>query len=221
MTKLTVDIADELPADRSEWDAVVDASGRPNIFCRRDFLQAWLDHYREGRRLRIYCARRDRRLVAALPLIGQLGRTHFKGLTNHYMFTFAPICRYDDHEAIGEILRRAFSDRLLARIKLGQMDADEPLVASLPQLVEGLAGAGCERFNTSVPTSTPAVATTRGLLRCRASFAESSAERSARSNRSASTASLTITAASPNSTLHFSRHSTSRRVVGRASGARR
>jgi CelD/BcsL family acetyltransferase involved in cellulose biosynthesis len=51
-----------------EWDDLVEAMPRPSPYLLHGWLCEWWRYYGEGRRLRVHVARRDGRLVAALPL---------------------------------------------------------------------------------------------------------------------------------------------------------
>lgn len=52
-----------------EWDALVRAMPRPTPFLLHAWLSTWTRHYGEGAGLAVHVARRDGRLVAALPLL--------------------------------------------------------------------------------------------------------------------------------------------------------
>jgi CelD/BcsL family acetyltransferase involved in cellulose biosynthesis len=65
----TLTSAAELQGLEDEWDALVRAMPRPSPFLLHAWLTAWLRHYAGGAELAIHVARRDGRLVAALPLI--------------------------------------------------------------------------------------------------------------------------------------------------------
>ncbi|HEY3447948.1 MAG TPA: GNAT family N-acetyltransferase [Myxococcales bacterium] len=51
------------------WDAALEQARRPEPFYRHHFLSAWLDHFAPEERLRVFVAREQGRLVAALPLV--------------------------------------------------------------------------------------------------------------------------------------------------------
>jgi CelD/BcsL family acetyltransferase involved in cellulose biosynthesis len=65
----TIKRADEFDELASEWDALVRASPRPSPFLLHAWLTAWWRHFGEGAELAVSVARRDGRLVAALPLL--------------------------------------------------------------------------------------------------------------------------------------------------------
>jgi CelD/BcsL family acetyltransferase involved in cellulose biosynthesis len=65
----TLTSAAEFHGLEDEWDALVRAMPRPSPFFLHAWLTAWLRHYAGGAELAIHVARRDGRLVAALPLI--------------------------------------------------------------------------------------------------------------------------------------------------------
>ena len=52
-----------------EWDALVRAMPRPSPFLLHAWLRAWWRHYGEAAQLSVHVARRDGRLVGALPLV--------------------------------------------------------------------------------------------------------------------------------------------------------
>jgi CelD/BcsL family acetyltransferase involved in cellulose biosynthesis len=52
-----------------EWDVLVRAMPRPSPFLLHAWLEAWVRHYGEGAELTVHVARRDGRLVGALPLL--------------------------------------------------------------------------------------------------------------------------------------------------------
>ena len=72
-----------LPAD--EWDALVRAQPRPSPFMLHGWLAEWARHYAHIGELEVHVARRDGKLVAALPLIvqrkGALRLLRFLGTT--------------------------------------------------------------------------------------------------------------------------------------------
>jgi CelD/BcsL family acetyltransferase involved in cellulose biosynthesis len=65
----TLRSAAQLDGLEEEWDALVRAMPRPSPFLLHAWVTAWLRHYAGGAELAIHVARRDGRLVAALPLI--------------------------------------------------------------------------------------------------------------------------------------------------------
>jgi CelD/BcsL family acetyltransferase involved in cellulose biosynthesis len=65
----TITRADEFDELESEWDALVRASPRPSPFLLHAWLTAWWRHFGEGAELAVSVARRDGRMVAALPLL--------------------------------------------------------------------------------------------------------------------------------------------------------
>ncbi len=65
----TLTRAEELEGLEDEWDALVRAMPRPTPFLLHAWLVPWLRHYGDGAELAIHVARRNGRLVAALPLI--------------------------------------------------------------------------------------------------------------------------------------------------------
>jgi CelD/BcsL family acetyltransferase involved in cellulose biosynthesis len=52
-----------------DWDALVRAMPRPSPFFLHAWLKAWARHYGEGAELTVHVARREGRLVGALPLL--------------------------------------------------------------------------------------------------------------------------------------------------------
>jgi CelD/BcsL family acetyltransferase involved in cellulose biosynthesis len=61
--------AEEFEALGAEWDALVRTSPRPSPFLLHAWLTSWWRHFGEGANLAVPVARRDGRLVAALPLL--------------------------------------------------------------------------------------------------------------------------------------------------------
>ena len=61
--------ADDFARLGPEWDALVRAMPRPCPFLLHAWLSTWWRHYGEGAELAVHIARRDGRLVAALPLL--------------------------------------------------------------------------------------------------------------------------------------------------------
>jgi CelD/BcsL family acetyltransferase involved in cellulose biosynthesis len=65
----TITRTDEFEQLESEWDGLVRASPRPSPFLLHAWLKSWWRHFGEGAELAVPVARRDGRLVAALPLL--------------------------------------------------------------------------------------------------------------------------------------------------------
>jgi CelD/BcsL family acetyltransferase involved in cellulose biosynthesis len=65
----TIDRANEFEALAPEWDTLVRAMPRPSPFLLHAWLTTWLRHFGEGAELAVQIARRDGRLVGALPLL--------------------------------------------------------------------------------------------------------------------------------------------------------
>ena len=65
----TITRADEFEELAPEWDTLVRAMPRPSPFLLHAWLTAWWRHFGEGAELAVPVARRDGRLVAALPLL--------------------------------------------------------------------------------------------------------------------------------------------------------
>jgi CelD/BcsL family acetyltransferase involved in cellulose biosynthesis len=74
LTTSTVDTAAGLDALADEWDALVVSAERPSPFMLHDWLVEWWAHYGGDADLAVSIARRDGRLVAALPLF--IGGNH-------------------------------------------------------------------------------------------------------------------------------------------------
>lgn len=64
----TLTSADELAAVGPEWDALVRAMPRPSPFLLQGWIQPWCRHYGADHALEVDVARRDGKLIAALPL---------------------------------------------------------------------------------------------------------------------------------------------------------
>ena len=58
-----------LDALEAEWDELVRAMPKPTPFLLHGWVRAWLEHYAQDAAPAIHIARRDRQLVAALPLV--------------------------------------------------------------------------------------------------------------------------------------------------------
>jgi CelD/BcsL family acetyltransferase involved in cellulose biosynthesis len=65
----TIIRADEFEQLAPEWDTLVRAMPRPSPFLLHAWLTTWLRHFGEGAELAVEIARRDGRLVGALPLL--------------------------------------------------------------------------------------------------------------------------------------------------------
>jgi CelD/BcsL family acetyltransferase involved in cellulose biosynthesis len=65
----TIRDASALAPLEDEWDALVRAMPRPSPFLLHCRVLAWWRHYGEGSELAVHVARRDGRLVGALPLV--------------------------------------------------------------------------------------------------------------------------------------------------------
>jgi CelD/BcsL family acetyltransferase involved in cellulose biosynthesis len=65
----TITRADEFEELAPEWDTLVRAMPRPSPFLLHAWLTTWLRHFGEGAELAVQIARRDGRLVVALPLL--------------------------------------------------------------------------------------------------------------------------------------------------------
>ena len=65
----TISSSDDFARLAYEWDPLVRTMPRPSPFLLHAWLDAWTRHYGEGPELTVHVARRDGRLVAALPLL--------------------------------------------------------------------------------------------------------------------------------------------------------
>ena len=65
----TISRADEFEELATEWDLLVRAMPRPSPFLLHAWLSTWWRHFGEGAELAVPVARRNGRLVAALPLL--------------------------------------------------------------------------------------------------------------------------------------------------------
>jgi CelD/BcsL family acetyltransferase involved in cellulose biosynthesis len=108
----TVETAEGLAALAAEWDALVLASPRPSPFLLHGWLTAWWRHYGHGSRLAIVTARREGRLVGALPLFvcrqGPLRVARFLGAHESALADLLLAAGEDD--AGGALLERARSE---------------------------------------------------------------------------------------------------------------
>jgi CelD/BcsL family acetyltransferase involved in cellulose biosynthesis len=68
----TIARAEDFERLRPEWDTLVRAMPRPSPFLLHAWLSTWWRHYGEDAELAVHVARRDGRLVAALPLLVRL-----------------------------------------------------------------------------------------------------------------------------------------------------
>jgi CelD/BcsL family acetyltransferase involved in cellulose biosynthesis len=65
----TIGRAEDFKRLAPEWDPLVRAMPRPSPFLLHAWLEAWVRHYGEGAELTVHVARREGRLVGALPLL--------------------------------------------------------------------------------------------------------------------------------------------------------
>jgi len=65
----TLSSIEELDPLETEWDELVHAMPKPTPFLLHGWVMAWLQHYADDAEPAIHVARRDGRLVAALPLV--------------------------------------------------------------------------------------------------------------------------------------------------------
>src|SRR5215217_4703882 len=65
----TLSTGEEFEALAEEWDGLVRAMPRPSPFMLHAWLAEWWAHYGDGAELAVHVARRDSRLVGALPLV--------------------------------------------------------------------------------------------------------------------------------------------------------
>jgi len=65
----TISTGAEFEALSPEWDGLVRAMPRPSPFLLHGWLAEWWRHYGDGAELQVFVARRDGRLVGALPLV--------------------------------------------------------------------------------------------------------------------------------------------------------
>jgi CelD/BcsL family acetyltransferase involved in cellulose biosynthesis len=65
----TIGRAEDFARLAPEWDPLVRAMPRPSPFLLHAWLEAWVRHYGEGAELTVHVAKREGRLVGALPLL--------------------------------------------------------------------------------------------------------------------------------------------------------
>lgn len=65
---------EELGAVRDEWNELLASGLGDTPFLRHEWLENWWRHFGAGRRLAVLLARREGRLLAALPLMEQRER---------------------------------------------------------------------------------------------------------------------------------------------------
>lgn len=95
-----------------EWNALVDAMARPSPFLLHGWLSEWWRHYGQGAQLTLHVARRDGKLVGALPLFSRahsgLRVTEFLGSGTSALADLLVLDRDDDETA------RALGERAVA-----------------------------------------------------------------------------------------------------------
>ena len=108
------------------------------LFLLHEWLENWWRHFGNGRRLAIFLARREGRLVAALPLMEQRERLHglpvvtLRSMTNPHSCRFNALCGTGDEPAMeaiwGCLARRA---RPWHAMILEDVPSDAPLLAPM------------------------------------------------------------------------------------------
>jgi CelD/BcsL family acetyltransferase involved in cellulose biosynthesis len=116
----TATTEDELAALADGWDELVLAAPRPSPFMLHAWLLEWWRHFGEGAELAVHVARRDGRLVAALPLCTR--KRHGLRVTE---FVGGPT------SALGDLLLAAGEDEETARAVLGRAERDRRDLADL------------------------------------------------------------------------------------------
>ena len=119
MTTETITTGEAFDALRDEWDELVLAMPRPSPFLLHDWVAAWWRHAEgEGWRLRVHVARRDGRLVAALPLavrrkgalrVAQFAGGHLSALAD---LMLAPDAGRDESSALLELAAEGDHDHV-------------------------------------------------------------------------------------------------------------
>jgi CelD/BcsL family acetyltransferase involved in cellulose biosynthesis len=112
----TITREDEFGELASEWDALVRASPRPSPFLLHAWLESWWRHFGEGAELAVSVARRDGRLVAALPLLvrSRLGLRAARFLGGRQSALADLLLAPDEDASVG----RAMADRVAAHADL-------------------------------------------------------------------------------------------------------
>ncbi len=89
---------EELEAVRDEWNELLASGLGDTPFLRHEWLENWWRHFGAGRRLAVLLARREGRLLAALPLMEQRERLHgipvttLRSITNRHSYRYNALC---------------------------------------------------------------------------------------------------------------------------------
>jgi len=130
-----VDRWETLEPLRDEWNQLLAESIGDTPFLRHEWLALWWKYFGAGRRLAVFLARREGRLVAALPLmefratIAGVPVTTLQSLTNYHSFRFNAICAPGEEAAL-----EAIWSHLRARtrrwdvVRLEEVPADAPVL---------------------------------------------------------------------------------------------
>jgi CelD/BcsL family acetyltransferase involved in cellulose biosynthesis len=113
----TIGRAEDFARLAPEWDPLVRAMPRPSPFLLHAWLEAWVRHYGEGAELTVHVARREGRLVGALPL---LVRRHLGLRTARFLG--------GRQSALGDLLLAPEEDRGTAAVLVGLVPASADLL---------------------------------------------------------------------------------------------
>lgn len=128
MTDLSIDwVVDDasFAALADEWEALAEQRAVP--FVRHAWFSSWWHAFGDGRSLRVCIARREGRLVGALPLYLWSGRLH--GLANEHTPLFGALGGLRELEALVEAAAGASNS-----LEIPAVAADDPLVPIAEQV---------------------------------------------------------------------------------------
>ncbi|MCB9556714.1 MAG: GNAT family N-acetyltransferase [Deltaproteobacteria bacterium] len=145
--QVDVQVFDRIDPLREQWDDLLSRAAYPHFFLRRDAVEAWLQHKLAGRRLRIWVAFVEGQLVAALPVVDELGGISLLVVPDTTERS-APLIAQGHQAALDAIVARIFVQRRLLRLSVKNAAEDDPAILALRSAVERL---GCvvdvgERF---------------------------------------------------------------------------
>jgi len=134
---------EEFEALRDEWNALLASGDGDTPFVCHEWLVNWWRHFGAGRRLAILLARREGRLVAALPLLEQRERLHgipvttLRSTTNQHSYRYNALCAPGGEAAMEAIWGYlATRPRRWHAIILEEVPADAPHLAPMLRAAE-------------------------------------------------------------------------------------
>lgn len=131
--------AADLARFRDEWRDLVAQSGGPVFFQTYEWLTAWIDHFWKDRRLAFLFVRRDGRLVALAPLLGDDdGRFSCPGsvvlAANDYTLRAGFLGAEGEVGILDTVVRHLRTTRGGVRLNFMNVLAGSPLLEELPAL---------------------------------------------------------------------------------------